>query len=148
MKIAKAFQTFTCLLLLFNFFYDGIYKFNDMPWFKLWLTSLPHINKYIPFFSHAIPISEMALCTLLAIPMIRLQALYISFWYLLIYQAYLVWAFSWNIVLIPPYHIYWLHPTWFQVVIYNIILISISFFAIISIEIKTQISLTQQIAKI
>jgi len=145
MKSKNVVINMICLIFMFHFFSESVYKLSDIEWFRIWLRSMPYLRPMAQFLRYGIPIWELCVAILLVIPPIRLIAFYITFWSLVLYLIYLMWIFLVGVVFILPYHIYWSKPSWLQVIFFNILLAAISFGVIVIMEKKSS---TKKIPKI
>lgn len=103
-----------CLLLVLNFFYEGIYKVAYFQAYGFWLKHAPLLKPVSVFLNYLIPFGEVALSLLLLHPRYRTGALYTVIIVLIIYILYIMSAYLFTNRLFFPYHELWEKPTWMQ----------------------------------
>lgn len=78
-------------ILLLLFFYTSVHKLMEPGSFKLALSMLPAVQQFAPGIAWALPVTELITCILLFFSSTRLKGLYVSFFLLNIFTAYLVY---------------------------------------------------------
>lgn len=134
MKKRKVFVEVICLVLLINFFYEGVYKIADFSNYETWTLHAPLLKPFSSVLKYAVPIVQIFLALLLVTPGSRKIALYsivglsvlFVFWVISmhLFTGYLCW----------PYHALWVKPTWFQKMIFSLGVTWMAFFAIIGLS--------------
>lgn len=121
-----------CILLMLNFFYDGIYRIAYFKYWESWITHEPIIKYAGPILKYAIPIIDLGLAFAILRPPYRQYALYliiISQWLFIFWvmSVYLLTGF-----LFWPFHAFWSgQPTWMQKMSFSLLLSWLSFITII-----------------
>jgi hypothetical protein len=121
-----------CLLLMLNFFYDGIYKIVYLRYWGAWLTHEPFIKHIGKFLKFAIPLVDLTIAFAVLKPSYRILAMYaiIVTQMLFIFWVMSVYLFTGN--LFWPYHAFWTDKsTWMQKMSFALLLSWLSFIAII-----------------
>jgi hypothetical protein len=132
MKTKKLIVEIICLLLLLNFFYEGIYKLFYIQKYGFWLHHATFLKPISRFFTYTIPIGEIILSILFLVPSCRVFALYSSLGLLISFILYIASTFLFShSIFFWPYHAFWDHPTWMQKMISSLILSWLAFAAII-----------------
>lgn len=118
----KGLYDFIILLLILNFFYEGIQKLAYLEVYGFWITHAPIIRRLGLILKYAVPLSEISIAVLLMIPRYReigfiaIVVMEIGFilWVISVYlfTGYLFW----------PYHALWDDPTWMQKMVYALML--------------------------
>lgn len=85
----KLFVGITTLLLIILFVYTALAKLWDYTNFQFGLSESPVIAPFAGFIAWALPITELLVAVLLAIPVFRLAGLYASFVLLLLFTVYI-----------------------------------------------------------
>jgi hypothetical protein len=123
-----------CLVFVFIFFYQGIYKLSDINGFKLWLKFAPFIHRYknmISYMAYIIPIAQIIISMLLLIPKYRATSLYITFIALLLYIVYYFIADHFHYMVLDPYYRPWPSFSWIEAMIVAVLFVWLAFSGIL-----------------
>lgn len=101
-----------CLILVLNFFYEGIYKIAHLHKYAQWLNCVK-ILKFTPtIFSWIIPGIELITAVLLLIPITRIKGLVITLYLLLLFTSWIIISFYSASLTIWPFHPLWPSVNW------------------------------------
>jgi hypothetical protein len=103
-----------CWLLVFNFFYEGVYKVAYLHNYGLWLHHAPFLGSVANFLLYGIPVGEIALPFLLLMPAYRKPTLYFILAVQIFFVLYIMSGFLFSHLLFWPFHAPWNRPTWMQ----------------------------------
>lgn len=78
------------LLFIFLFVYAGLSKLMDVEKFRIEIGQSPLLTKMASFIAWFIPLSEIAVTVLLAIPRFRMIGLLASFGLMVLFSSYIV----------------------------------------------------------
>lgn len=87
-KIKNITLEIICFLFILLFVYTAVSKLMDPQKFAVRMGQSPLITSYAGFLAFAVPISELIIAGLLAIPRLRLIGLYASFTIMVMFTAY------------------------------------------------------------
>jgi hypothetical protein len=119
------------MLLILNFFYEGIYKISYWQSFSLWLHHAPLLKQvWIPL-TYLIPIGEIFLSLALLAPSYRVKALYFAIAILIIFILWIISAYLFTSRLFWPYHAMWKKPTWMQKMLISLGLCWLAYIAVL-----------------
>lgn len=113
MKRRKAITDSICLLMMFFFFYDGIYKIANILPFGIWLYHAPLLSGFSAILKYAVPTLELVLSLMLLTRYKRLSLSGI----ILANVLFVLWvmaAFLFTNRLFWPFHALWHKPKWLQ----------------------------------
>lgn len=130
MKTHKIIPELICLILILNFFYDGVYKLAYLSNYAFWLLHAPLLKPLAGVLKWLVPIMEIGLSVALLVPSYRITALYILIGVLLIFVLWVMSACLFTNRIFWPYHALWHKPTWMQMMLTSIGLCWISLIAI------------------
>lgn len=88
MKIKSLIVDIACFLFIVLFVYTAISKLIDTQKFAVTMGQSPLITDYAGFLAYAVPITELIIAVMLAIPLLRLVGLYASFTIMVMFTAY------------------------------------------------------------
>jgi hypothetical protein len=131
MKTRKVFLELIVLVLVLNFFYEGIYKIAHWNEYSTWLHRAPLIRPFWVPLTYMIPIGEIALAGTLLVTSYRIKALY---WIIILLIVYILWMGSIHVFsgqLFWPYHSLWKNPNWSEKVFISLGLSWISMIALV-----------------
>jgi hypothetical protein len=114
MKTRKIIVEVICLVLMLNFFYEGIYKVAYWSNYAFWVKHAPLLRSIWQILTYVIPMGEIALALGFMVPKFRMRALYISIACLFVF---VLWVMGWHLFtsrIFWPYHALWEKPTWMQ----------------------------------
>lgn len=114
MKIRKGITEIIVLILVLNFFYEGVYKIAYWSNYSHWLHLAPILRPFWVPLTYAIPLGEVMLSLALLIPSYRTGALY---WTIVLQLAFVIWIACLLLLtsyLFWPYHAFWKNPSWIQ----------------------------------
>lgn len=131
MKTRKIIVEIICLLLVFNFFYEGIYKLAYFQNYGLWLYHMPFLKQVSGIVNYLVPFGLIALSLTLLAPRYRMNALYISIFVSVIFILYIMSCYLFTNRLFWPYHAFWKNPTWMQRMVFSLAAIWLAFIAIV-----------------
>ena|SRR5258708_6085636 len=114
MKTRKIIVEIICLILLLNFFYEGIYKIAYWQNYAFWIKHAPLLKPVWQILTYTIPIGEIALALSFLVPKFRLKALYISIGALGVYVLWVMSGYLFTNRIFFPCHALWEKPTWMQ----------------------------------
>ena len=77
-------------LFIFLFVYAAVSKLTDVQKFQVQIGKSPLLTDIAPFVAWFIPITEILVAGMLAIPRLRLMGLYASFSLMVIFTAYII----------------------------------------------------------
>jgi methylamine utilization protein MauE len=112
--VRKVIVEVICLLLVLNFFYEGIYKIAYFENYAFWLRHMPFLKPVAMGLNYLIPIGEIVLSFMLLVSRYRIGALYATVLISVIFILYLMSSFLFSHLLFWPYHALWEKPTWMQ----------------------------------
>jgi hypothetical protein len=114
MKTRKIIVEIICLILLLNFFYEGIYKIAYWGNYAFWVKHAPLLRPIWQLLTYIIPVGEIALALSFLAPKFRIKALYISIGVLIVFVLWVMSSYLFTSRLFWPYHALWEKPTWMQ----------------------------------
>ena len=120
-----------CILLMLNFFYEGIYKIAYLKYWGFWVAHEPLIKSIGIFLKFAIPLIDLALVIGILKPAHRILAMYgiIITQLLFVFWVMSVYLFTGD--LFWPYHAFWADKsTWLQKMSYALLLCWLAFIVI------------------
>jgi len=79
-----------CFLFIVLFVYAAVFKLIDVQKFRVQIGQSPFLTNIAPFVAWFIPITEILVALLLAIPRFRLTGLYASFSLMVMFTAYII----------------------------------------------------------
>jgi hypothetical protein len=119
------------MILILNFFYEGIYKIAYWSSFSIWLHHAPLLKPIWVILTYAIPLGEIILALSLISPTYRLTALYISIPVLIVFILWIMGVFLFTHRLFWPYHALWKKPTWMEKMMISLGFCWLAFIAIV-----------------
>ena len=134
MKWRRSLYYLGCFTLMFHFLYEGLYKWLDLAYFKMWISGMPELGYLAGVLAYLIPLIQLIIGLFFIYPRLHLFAFYAALVFELINNGYLIWALLYGIVFLHPYHTYWKFPTWQEVIYFNSALSILSFFSILQLE--------------
>lgn len=114
MKTRKVIVEVICLILLLNFFYEGIYKIAYWGNYAFWMKHAPLLRPVWQVLTYVIPVGEIALALSFLAPKFRVRALYITIGVLMVFVLWIMSVYLFTGYLFWPYHALWEKPTWMQ----------------------------------
>lgn len=114
MKTRKIVVEIICLILLLNFFYEGIYKIAYWGSFGLYMKHAPLLSPIWQILTYVIPIGEIALALSFLAPSFRGNALYISIVVMVVFVLWIMSVYLFTLRVFWPFHALWEKPTWLQ----------------------------------
>jgi hypothetical protein len=114
MRTKKIIVDIICLLLVLNFFYEGIYKIAYFHGYGFWLHHMPFLKGVSVGLNYLVPVGELVLSLLFLANRYRMVALYMTIIFSLLFILYVMSGFLFTDRLFWPYHALWAHPTWMQ----------------------------------
>src|SRR5882757_10426313 len=129
MKTKKIIIEIICLVLVLNFFYEGIYKIAYIQNYGFWVTHEPLLRPIGKILTYLIPTGEIALSLLFLVPSCRIFALYITLAGLIIFVLWVMSVYLFTHFLFWPYHALWGRPTWMQKMLISLGLCWLAFMA-------------------
>jgi len=121
---------------MFHFLYEGLYKWLDLAYFRMWVNGMPELGYWAGVLTYLIPLTQLIIGLVFIYPCLHLFAFYFAFIFELINNSYLIGALLYGTVFLHPYHTYWKHPTWPEVIYFNSSLSTLSFFSALQLEQK------------
>ena len=112
MKTRKIIVEIICLVLMLNFFYEGIYKIAYWSDYAFWVKHAPLLKPVWQILTYAIPVGEIALALSFMVPKFRVKALYISIGVLFVFVLWVMSGFLFTNRIFFPYHALWEKPNW------------------------------------
>ena len=91
MKTRKVIIELICLLLMMNFFFEGIYKIANWARYMHWMKRIPLLEGIWQFIAYGLPLVEFALALLFMKPSQRIKALYLS---MVAFTIFVLWVMS------------------------------------------------------
>ena len=134
MRAKKAAVEIICLILIFYFFYGGVYKLAYFHSYFFWLHFAPLLSPYSKVLAYAIPIGEISLSILFLVPALRPTALYISIAALVLFVLWIMSVFLFTHRLFWPYYALWHRPTWMQKMLISIVLSWLALIAVLLLK--------------
>ena len=131
MKTRKIIVEIICLILLLNFFYEGMYKLVYIHNYGQWLKYAPFLESVSTLFTYTIPIGEILLSILFIYSRYRIIALNICLTIEILFVLWIMSVYLFSHSLFWPYHALWEKPTWMQKMLISIGLCWLAFIAII-----------------
>jgi uncharacterized membrane protein YphA (DoxX/SURF4 family) len=131
MNANKIIPELIILMLVFYFFYEGIYKIAYWSSYSNWLHHAPLIKPFWIPLTYLIPIGEIGLSIALILPRHKIIALYMAISILLIFILWVAGAHVFSKQLFWPFHGFWKNPTWMENILISLTLSWLSFSAII-----------------
>lgn len=131
MKTKKIIVEVICLILLLNFFYEGIYKIAYWQNFGFYIKHAPLLKPVWQIITCTVPIGELALALSFLAPNFRVKALYISIGVLVIFVLWVMASYLFTTRLFWPYHALWEKPTWMQKMLISLGLCWFAFAAVL-----------------
>src|SRR5258707_6534158 len=131
MKSKKILVEVICLVLVLNFFYEGIYKLANLDDYHFWLGREPFLGPVAGILTYSIPIGEILLSLLFLFPATRLIALYSSLIGLILFILWIMSGYLFSHLLFWPHHALWQKPTWMQKMLISLGICWMSFMAIV-----------------
>ena len=120
MKAKKIIVEIIFMILILNFFYEGIYKIAYWNNYSVWLHHAPLLQKFWVILSFAIPLTEIGLSIALIIRPYKIRGLYLAITLLMLYVLWIMAVYLLTDRLFWPYHAMWTKPTWMQKMIISI----------------------------
>ena len=136
MKWKNMLYYLVCLLMMFHFVYQGVYKWLDWSYFKLWLNAMPHLKHVANALFYLIPIIQLIIGALFLFPVKHLLAFYTTLFFELAETGYFIWALLYGVVFVKPYHSYWKTSPWPREIYFGIGLSIVCLFVILLMEKK------------
>ncbi|WP_152270594.1 MauE/DoxX family redox-associated membrane protein [Agriterribacter humi] len=130
MRITKWLYEFVCLVLILNFFYEGIQKLAYSDAYGFWITHAPVIKKFGAVLQYAVPLIEIAIAILLIIARYRSIAFIAIIVAEIVFILWVMSVYLFTGYLFWPYDTLWDDATWMQKMIYSLILAWLAFAAI------------------
>lgn len=130
MPVKKWLYECICLMLILNFFYEGVQKLTYLDMYSFWVSHSPVIRKFGAVLQYAVPFIEITIAILLIIPRYRGIALVTI---IAVETGFILWVMSVYLFtgyLFWPYHALWDNPTWMQKMIYGLMLAWLAFTAL------------------
>jgi hypothetical protein len=131
MKAKKFIVEIICLVLIVNFFYEGLYKLIHIDNYGFWVTHTPFLKSMGKPLTYVIPVGEIVLSLLFLVPSCRIFALYSTLAGLILFVLWIMGMCLFTHFLFWPYHALWAKPNWVQKMLISIGLCWLSFTAII-----------------
>lgn len=131
MKTRKIIVAVICLVLMLNFFFEGIYKIAYWQDFGLYIKNAPLLKPIWQILTYVIPLGEIALALSFLAPKFRFKALYISIGVLIVFVLWVMSSYLFTSRLFWPYHALWQNPTWMQKMLISLGLCWLSFMAVL-----------------
>ncbi|MES1223972.1 MAG: MauE/DoxX family redox-associated membrane protein [Bacteroidota bacterium] len=131
MKTRKVIVEIICLILLLNFFYEGIYKIANWGDFAFWIKHAPLLRPIWQLVTYVIPIGEIVLALSFFVPKYKVKALYISIVLLVVFVLWIIGAHLFTNRIFWPYHALWEKPSWLQKMLVSLGLCWFAFTAIL-----------------
>ena len=131
MKTRKIIVEIICLILLLNFFYEGIYKIAYWPNFAVWMKHAPLLRPVWQILTYVIPIGEIALALAFMVQKFRVKALYISIGVLAAFVLWVISSYLFTNRIFFPYHALWEKPIWMQKMLISLGLCWLAFTAVL-----------------
>lgn len=119
-----------CFLLMVYFFYEGIFKIIHIIGYGHWLSNKPYLENAKSLLQYGIPIVEISISILVAIPRYRKIALYAIILSQLIFIAWIWNIFPFKSLIFSPYHSYIIRPKWLDKMLFAL---SVSWVSVIAI---------------
>lgn len=138
MKTRKIIVEVICLILLLNFFYEGIYKVAYWSNYAFWMKHAPLLKPVWQILTYAIPVGEIALALAFLAPKFRVRALYVSIGVLFVFVLWVMSGYLFTTQLFWPYHALWEKPTWMQKMLLSL---GMSWLALTAIVMSSSVSL-------
>lgn len=120
----------TCCLLAILFVYASVSKLIDYNTFKLQLNKSPFLTSFSNSIAYTLPIVEIIIALLLAIPVMRLIGLYASLFLLTLFTAYLIAMLNFSYYIPCSCGGVLSSLSWQQHIIFNIVFIILSLMGI------------------
>jgi uncharacterized membrane protein YphA (DoxX/SURF4 family) len=137
MKTRQIIVEIICLILVLNFFYEGIHKIAYWSSYSVWLHYAPLLKPVWVPLTYVIPISEIILSIALLFPKYRISALNWSIFMLMVFVLWVISSYLFTHRIFWPYHALWKKPTWMQKILISIGLCWMSLIAFLLIKKKT-----------
>lgn len=134
MKTGKIIVEIICLVLVFNFFYEGVYKLAYFQSYGFWLFHMPFLKRVSGLLNYLVPFGLVVLSLSLLVQKYRIRALYTIILISIIFILYIVSSYLFTNRLFWPYHALWEKPTWMQKMICSLATIWLAFIAIVLIK--------------
>ena len=131
MKAKKIIVEIICLILLLNFFYDGVYKIAYLNNYGFWLHHAPLLRPVADILTYVIPVGEIVLSLALLIPSYRVSALYSIIGVLIVFVLWVMSVYLFTHRLFWPYHALWQKPTWMQKMLISMGMCWLAFIAVV-----------------
>ena len=131
MKTRKIIVEVICVILLLNFFYEGIYKIAYWGNYAFWVKHAPLLKPVGQVLTYAIPVGEIVLALSFLAPKFRVRALYLSVGVLMVFVLWIMSSYLFTTRIFWPYHALWEKPTWMQKMLISLGLCWLSFTAIL-----------------
>ena len=141
MKTRKIIVEVICLVLMLNFFYEGIYKIGYWSNYAFWVKHAPLLEPVWQILTYAIPIGEIALALAFMVSKFRIRALYISIGVLFVFVLWIMSSYLFTSRVFWPYHALWEKPTWMQKMLISL---GICWMALIVIVLSSPIKLQKR----
>ena len=90
MKTKSIIVDIVCFLFILLFVYTAITKLMDPQKFEVRMGQSPLIENYAGFLAYAVPITELTIAVMLAVPLLRMVGLYASFTIMVMFAAYVI----------------------------------------------------------
>jgi hypothetical protein len=108
-------------LLMLDFFYEGIFKIIHLIGYETWLSDKPILKFFYGGLAYIIPVFEIGISILVAIPKYRKTALYIIILSQMIFITWILKIFPFTHLVFNPFHSYFIPPRWFYKIIFSLI---------------------------
>ena len=131
MKTRKMVVEVICIILLLNFFYEGLYKLFDLHGYGLYITRAPFLKGVGSLLKYIIPFGEIGLAALLVIPGYRRKALYLAMGGFILYVIWIMGVILFTNYLFTAYHPQWDKQTWMQKMLISMGFCWMAFIAVI-----------------
>lgn len=131
MKTKKVIVEIICLILLMNFFYEGIYKVAYFQNYGFWLTHAPLLSPIGKILNYVVPLGELVLAIMFIVPSYKKIALYGTIVGLFVFALWIMSVYLFTHRLFWPYHALWEKPTWMQKMLISIGFCWMAFTAIV-----------------
>lgn len=119
-----------CCLLAILFVYASVSKLVDYNTFKLQLSKSPFLTSFSNLVAYTLPIVEISVALLLALPVMRLIGLYASLFLLTLFTAYLIAMLNFSYYIPCSCGGVLSSLSWHQHIIFNIVFVALSLMGI------------------
>lgn len=131
MKTKNLIVEIICLILVLNFFYEGVYKIAYFSNYGFWLYHAPLLRPVAGILTYVIPTIEIGLSLALLTPSYRVATLYSIIGVLIVFVLWVMSVCLFTHRLFWPYHALWQKTTWMQKMLISMGLCWLAFVAVV-----------------